>query len=162
MLRVRFRQLSLALRTALASAMFGLVIVSAGIGVGYRALSQQSETRSAGQLNGKRNLVAHILSELPSLSCCRRQQPSVQRPADRARRCPPCADRSPHGHRSLQLLSHSLKVARVLDAAAADAAAVNWSPRSGPRLTALRGEAPVGDGTPTRYYLCVEREYDRS
>lgn len=55
------------MRTALASALFGLGIVSAGGILGYWALSQKLDERSITELLGKRDLVTHVLSELPSV-----------------------------------------------------------------------------------------------
>lgn len=59
-------RLSLALRTALASALFGLAIAAAGAALGYIVLTQQLHNRSASLLRGRAELVAHIISELPS------------------------------------------------------------------------------------------------
>ena len=51
------RQASLALRIALASALFGLVVAGGAIVVGYVALSQQLEARLSAELQGKRDLL---------------------------------------------------------------------------------------------------------
>lgn len=62
----RMPLLSLALRTALASALFGLAIAAAAAAIGYLVLSQQLLNRSGALLRGRAELVAHIVSELPS------------------------------------------------------------------------------------------------
>jgi two-component system heavy metal sensor histidine kinase CusS len=58
--------LSLALRTALASALFGLAIAAAAAAMGYVVLSRQLQNRSGALLHGRAELIVHIVSELPS------------------------------------------------------------------------------------------------
>lgn len=158
--RQRLPQLSLALRTALASALFGLVIVTAGGVLGYWALSQQLEQRSVDELRGKRDLVAHVLSELPSLETV---AASRHRFGDLL-----------IGHddvhlalvdpRNGEVLSSFSKLASesipILDTEAR-LGSVQWRPASGLRLIALRGEAPVANGAPVRFYLSLDTEHDR-
>jgi two-component system, OmpR family, heavy metal sensor histidine kinase CusS len=156
----RLRHLSLAMRTALASALFGLLIVSAGAILGYWALSQQLQERSYSELRGKRNLVAHVLSELPSVEAVAQ---SDHRFSDLL-----------IGHDDIHLalvdprsgvvLSSFSGIASesipVLDGMAA-AGMLAWRPASGLRLIALRAEAPVADGTSVRFYLSLDTEQDR-
>lgn len=56
---------SLAVRIALASALFGLVVAGGAVAVGYWALAEQLDVRSA--TRGKRDLLTHILSEIPTV-----------------------------------------------------------------------------------------------
>ena len=161
MLRERLQGLSLAVRTALASALFGLVIVSAGGAVGYWALSQQLEERSIGELSGKKDLLVHVLSELPSIEAV---AASKHRFGDLL-----------IGHDDLHLalvdplngavLSSFSPLASesisVLDSEASDALGVPWQSRSSARFVAVRAEAPVADRTPVRYYLSLDRRHDR-
>lgn len=156
----RLRQLSLALRTAIASALFGLIIVSAGGVLGYWALSQQLEQRSVDELRGKRDLVAHVLSELPSVEAV---------PNGRHRFGDLLI-----GHddvhlalvdpRNGEVLSSFSKLASesipILDTGARSGS-VQWRPTSGLRLIALRGEAPVANGAAVRFYLSLDTEHDR-
>lgn len=58
---------SLALRTAIAAALFGLVTASGAILVGCVALSTQLDARSVVELEGKRDLLSHALSEIASI-----------------------------------------------------------------------------------------------
>ena len=58
--------LSLALRTALASALFGLAIAAAAATLGYVVLAQQLRVRTGALLQGRAELVVHIVSEVPS------------------------------------------------------------------------------------------------
>ena len=57
---------SMAAHIAMASAAFGLVVSGLAIGVGFRALSAQLHARAASELDGKRELLMHVLSEIPS------------------------------------------------------------------------------------------------
>ena len=57
---------SLAVRIALASAFFGLLMTGSVIVIGLSALSHQLNERSADELKGKRDLLLHVLSEIPS------------------------------------------------------------------------------------------------
>lgn len=154
------RHLSLAMRTALASALFGLVIVSAGGILGYWALSQQLQERSLSELKGKRNLVVHVLSELPS----------VEAVAESGHRFGDLLIGHDDIHlalvdaRSGKLLSSYSAVASesipVLDGSAPSGMVV-WRPAAGLRLIAFRAEAPVADGGPVRFYLSLDTEQDR-
>lgn len=159
MFRLQLRELSLALRTALASALFGLVIVSAGGVLGYWALAQQLENRSFNELRGKRDLVVHVLSELGSLA---EVAQSRHRFTDLL-----------IGHEDLHLALVNPRGGEILTSyskTAADsvqfldaigsARAVAWKPASGLRLIAMRGTASLGDGTPVRFYLSLDTEHD--
>ncbi len=57
----------MAVRIALASAAFGLVVSGLAIGVGFWALSAQLDSRAALELAGKNTLLVHVLSEIPTL-----------------------------------------------------------------------------------------------
>lgn len=59
-------RLSLALRIALASALFGLVVAGGAVAVGYWALLRQLDERSAQEIAGRRELLEHILSTFDS------------------------------------------------------------------------------------------------
>lgn len=156
----RLRRLSLALRTALASALFGLVIVSGGAILGYWALSQQLQERSFSELRGKKNLVIHVLSELPSLEAVSQ---SSHRFGDLL-----------IGHDDLHLALVDARSGQVLSSfseAAAESIAIldsvsasgmiAWRPASGLRLIGFRSEAPVADGMSVRFYLSIDTEQDR-
>lgn len=163
MLQQRLQRLSLAVRTAVASALFGLVIVGAGIVVGYWALSQQLDHRSVAELSGKRDLVVHVLSELPSADAVRA---STHRFEDLL-----------IGHDNVHLALADPRTGTVLSSFSAVAtdsipvldsaptAAVVGMPWTRPgthgRLIAVRAEAPVADGTPVRYYLSLDQRHDR-
>ncbi|MDP1953539.1 MAG: hypothetical protein Q8K71_03595, partial [Polaromonas sp.] len=58
---------SLAASIALASAFFGFLVTGTAIVIGFYALSHQLDARSETELLGKRDLLVHVLSEIPSL-----------------------------------------------------------------------------------------------
>ena len=155
------RQKSLALRIALASALFGLVMASGAIAVGYWALSRQLDARSAAELHGKRDLLLHVLSEIPS-------------PGELAENGHRFGDLL-IGHEDLHLalvdpttgtltagFSPSARQSIVaLDSAPDDTAAiVPWTAPAGQRLGTIRGTGPAADGRPVRFYLSMDRRQD--
>ena len=155
------RRLSLALRLATASALFGLVIVAAGIFIGYLALARQLEARSTAELLGKRDLVAHILSELPAL-------PSVE---GNRHRFGDLLIGHDDVHLALVDPAHAAPIAsfsalaaesiRMLDTLGAVGTPVYWRPQGGARLIALRAEAPLADGALVRFYLSLNTGHDQ-
>lgn len=154
----RLAKLSLALRIALASALFGFVIIAIGICIGYWALSQQLSERSSGELLGKRDLLAHVLSELPSTQAV---QDNLHRFNDLL-----------IGHDDVHLAlvdpgrgtvlvassSTAEEAVRVLDAAP-EGGVVSWRSRSGSRLLGLHGRSPVGSQS-VAFYLALDRRHD--
>lgn len=63
----RMAEMSLALRIALATSLFGLVVIGCGGLLGYWALSHQLDQRMAAELHGKRNLLKRVLSSIASV-----------------------------------------------------------------------------------------------
>jgi two-component system, OmpR family, heavy metal sensor histidine kinase CusS len=154
-------KLSLALRIALASALFGLIMVGGAIFVGYWALSQQLNERADIELQGKRDLLLHILSELPT---------------------PASVTQNRHrfgdlliGHDDLHLAlvepatgmsSTFSEISRQSIAALAvsvdDAAStLAWTSPSGEQFSAIRGVGRVANGQPMRFYLSIDRHPDQ-
>lgn len=154
------QRLSLAGRLAAASALFGLAIIGAGIAVGYWALAQQLEARSTSELSGKRELVAHILSELPSSAAVaenRHRFGDLLIGHDDVH----LALVDPRSRNVLLAFSPTASESvRVLDAIGAEEAQVRWTPRPGVPMKALRARAPVGDGTPVRFYVTLDTRQD--
>lgn len=155
------RRLSLALRIAFASALFGLVIVAAGICVGYWALARQLEARSAAELLGKRDLVMHVLSELPTVDAVRangHRFGDLLIGHDDVHLA--LVDPSRNG-----LLASFSRTATAsvpaLDGLGSEGAPMPWSPEQGSRLVAIRDQATVADGTPVRFYLSLDTRHDR-
>lgn len=155
------RQVSLALRIALASALFGLIVASGAVAVGFWALSQQLDSRSATELYGKRDLLIHVLSEIPT---------------------PQAIGENRHrfgdlliGHNDLHLALVDAADGRVLasfsqlaqqsiaalEGTPDNLAAVHaWTPPSGERLGAIRGNSPVANGQAVRFFLSIDRRAD--
>lgn len=153
-------QASLATRIALASALFGLALSGGAIGVGWWALSQQLDRRSEVELRGKRDLLLHVLSELPSIESIAR---STHRFEDLL-----------IGHDDLHLalvdpatgnlVASFSALARqsrpVLDSLPDSTSAQAWTADKKARLSSLRGTGPVASGQPLRYYLSLDRRHD--
>ena len=158
--RLSLRRLSLAGRLAAASVLFGLAIIGAGIAVGNWALAQQLEARSASELAGKRELVAHILSELPSsdaVAANRHRFGDLLIGHDDVH----LAFVDPRSGNVLLTFSPTASESvRVLDAAGAQGAQIAWTPRPGAPMKAVRAQAPAGDGTPVRFYVTLDTRED--
>lgn len=59
---------SLALRIAVASAVFGLLVAGGAVVVGFWTLSRQLDERADMEMKGRKELLAHVLSSVPSLA----------------------------------------------------------------------------------------------
>jgi two-component system heavy metal sensor histidine kinase CusS len=153
--------MSLALRIALASALFGLVIAGGAVVLGYLALAQQLEERSAAELLGKRDLLAHLLSEVPFQGAIAQDRHRFQDLLI--------------GHDDLHLaLADPQSGALVAEfsglgrqsvlalAQAADAPAVvlEWRGPGQQRFSAIRGTTQTADRRAVRYYLSLDRRHD--
>jgi two-component system, OmpR family, heavy metal sensor histidine kinase CusS len=151
---------SLALRIALASALFGLVVVGSAIVLGYWALSQQLDARSADEMRGRQELLVHILSDTPSMK-------AVAEPGPRF------ADLF-FGHDDLHLAlvtpegtvlasfsevaSHSVT---ALQHAAAQADVIHsWRSPDRAHFSGVHGTARLANGEALEYFLSVDRERD--
>jgi two-component system heavy metal sensor histidine kinase CusS len=151
---------SLAARLAAAGAVFGLLIMLVGMGVGYWALSRQLDARSIAELNGKRDLVVHLLSEAPTTAALVSNRHRFNDVLI--------------GHEDLHLALVDVRTGTLLasfsdvaaqsiatmDANAQGAFPLRWAPRGGGPMEALRGEAPLADGAPVRYYVSLDRGHD--
>jgi two-component system heavy metal sensor histidine kinase CusS len=152
---------SLALRIALASTLFGLVLAAGSIVVGYWTLSRQLDERSAAEMQGRRELLVHILATVPSVDAVGQ---SRNRFADLF-----------FGHDDLHLALVDPGTARVLAAfsdiavhsvtalghATAAAETVHtWATPEGARFSGIHGSAPMADGRPLRFFLSVDRHRD--
>ncbi len=152
-------RLSLALRIALASTLFGLLIVGAGIAFGYVALSRQLEGRAADEIAGKRDLVVHLLAEVPSMVTLSADQHrfrdvllghgDVHLALVDASSGAVLADFSPVARESTTLLN-----------TLAPGMSHPWQSNSGMRLLGLRDEAPLGDGARVRYIVSLDVRQD--
>jgi two-component system heavy metal sensor histidine kinase CusS len=150
-----FRRLSLALRIALASALFGLLMAGAAIVIGYNALDQQLRTRAENELRGKRDLVVHVLSEIPSASAV----------GTNMHRFNDLLIGHDHLHLALgeqgtqTLISSSSKLASESSSVLQDSVAP-WKASDGTKLIGLKQAAPTQDGTHASYFLSLDLQHN--
>lgn len=146
-------RVSLAARIALASTAFGLLLIAVGLAVAYWSLSRQLDARAAAEMNGRRELVEHLVSEAASIEGLR---------ASRHRFNDVLIG---HDNLRLELLDarSGLVIASYSGPAAAAAGAHPGGGSDTPfgRLTAeLESEVHVADGGPVRYHLAIDRHQD--
>jgi two-component system, OmpR family, heavy metal sensor histidine kinase CusS len=157
----RLPNFSLALRIAVASGLFGLVVALGAIAVGVWTLSQQLDERAAVELQGRRDLLVHLLSRVPSLQAL---------PASRNR-----LDELFFGHHDLHLafsdpntgrvVASSSDVARdsvsVMGQASAPADSMqSWFTPAHARFSGMHGAAFVASGETVHFYLSMDRRQD--
>jgi two-component system, OmpR family, heavy metal sensor histidine kinase CusS len=154
-------QFSLALRIALASGLFGLVVAIGAIAVGVWTLSQQLDERAAIELQGRRDLLVHLLATVPSL-----------------RSLPASGDRLGelflgHGDMHLALADpHTGQVLASSSQAASDSLRQmgrsdglsdsfhSWFTPAHARFSGIHGAAFVADGDTVDFYLSMDRRQD--
>lgn len=154
-------RLSLALRIAIASALFGLVVAGGAIVTGYWSLLRQLDDRSAQEIAGRREQLEHILSTFDSAQAI---EQSRRRFEDLF-----------FGHDDLhlaltdpgtgQVLARFSDVATqavtVMSHAAAPADAMHtWITPEGARFSGVHGTTALARGQPVRFYLSVDRHRD--
>lgn len=155
------RHASLALRIAIASAVFGLIVAGGAIFVGFWTLSRQLDERAAMEMQGRRELLLHILAQVPSVKAV---GDARERFADLF-----------FGHDDLHLALVEPASGRVLAAfsdpalhsviaighasAAADTVH-SWTAAGGARFSGMHGLAKAADGGDVRFYLSVDRHRD--
>lgn len=150
---------SMAMHIAMASAAFGLVVSGLAVGVGFWALSAQLNTRAASELDGKRDLLVHVLSEISSLQAVPQ---SSHRFADLL-----------IGHDDLNLAlidaasgrvvaNYSGKPRQAVDVAPAFGTGTihAWVSSTGQSLTAHSGTAQVANGQTLKFRLSIDRRHD--
>ena len=157
----KLRPRSLAQRLALASALFGLIVAIGAMAVGYWTLSKQLDDRSASEMEGRRQLLTHILSEVPTVT-------TVAVSASRF-------SELFYGHDDLHLAlvepaggaivaSFSETGAEAVDAlrkaAVGPRGLHSWRKPNGARYSGIHGTATVKDGGPVDFYLAVDRMHD--
>ncbi|SFD62440.1 two-component system, OmpR family, heavy metal sensor histidine kinase CusS [Paracidovorax konjaci] len=153
--------MSLATRTALASALFGLITASGAIVVGCIALSTQLDTRSLVELEGKRDLVLHALSEVSSVGDI---GPENHRFGDlltghgdlhlalmRTDTAQVVASFSPLADQSLAVLKDVQDNSNAMHP---------WYSSTGSRLDSFKGTSQLRNGQEIRFYLSLDRSRD--
>ncbi|MES2188531.1 MAG: heavy metal sensor histidine kinase [Pseudomonadota bacterium] len=152
---------SLAFHIALASALFGLVVAGGATTVAFWALTQQLDARSQAELEGKRDLLTHLLSEVPSSKAINENRHRFEDLLI--------------GHDDLQLLLLEATTDQTIatfgpaafqDDVSSDAKAGSptssrdWPAWSGQRLSTLQGTILTADGLPVRFELALDRRHD--
>ena len=158
--RTRFAEASLALRFATAVGLFGLAVAGAAAALGYWGLARQLDARLGADLAGKRSLLGHVLSEIPSVA---RIAADTHRIGDLL-----------IGHKGLHLAlidQHSGQMLASFSPAAvesvarvkeqAPAAATHWQGPDKKRYAALTGLAAVGAGQSGRFVLSLDLDDDQ-
>ena len=157
----RWSRNSLAMRIALASVFFGLILIGGATVTGFYALSRQLDTRAAEELKGKRDLLVHILSGIPAPEAIVQNQHrfgdllighddlhlALTDPATGQ----PVASFSPTAQQSVVALNGK---------AVFDLPLASWSSASGARFVSVQGIGPVANGKAVRYYLSLDRRRD--
>lgn len=155
------RRGSLAVRLALASALFGLVVAVGAMLVGVWTLVQQLDERAAMEVQGRRELLVHVLRTLPSRAAVRDSRGRF--------------DELFYGHDDLHLAlvdpaTHTV-LASFSDVATHSVTALGharaapdtvhvWITPAAARFSGIHGAAAVGDGSRVEYYLSVDRRHD--
>lgn len=152
---------SLALRIAQASVLFGLVVAAGTLAVGYWNLSRQLDERAAQEMQGRRELLARLLSTTPSVA-------AIASSSDRF------ADLF-FGHDDLHLALQDPKTGQLVanysevaaqsviglgHAKSAPDSMHTWVTPSGTRYGGWHGTVAVADGNPVEFYLSVDRHRD--
>lgn len=152
---------SLALRVALASVLFGVVVAGGTVAVGVWNLSHQLDERASLEMQGRRELLVHLLGTIPSVAAIGESR-----------------DRFSHlffGHDTLHLALNDPGTGRLLVAfsetatqsvtllahANADPDVMHaWVTPGGARFSGLHGTGKVADGREVEYYLSIDRQRD--
>ncbi len=160
-LKYWFYKSSLATHIALASAVFGVLIAGGAVIIAFLALMHQLNARSSAELISKRELLIHLLAEVPSLQTVEQNRHRL--------------DDLMIGHDDLHLALVEPVSSRVLATFSplasqsirpddprfdAPTSLLMWLFPTGERLTSLRGETPVGDGRTIQYHLSLDRRSD--
>lgn len=154
---------TLATRIALLSTLFGLILTATATGLGVRGLSWQLQKRSITELQAKRALLLHMLSEMPS----------VQSIAGNSHRF---ADlRIGHADLHLALVEPATgrsvtdisatagrSIAVMDDDRNASDEAIEWVAPDQSRLRSIRGTGVLANGETVRYYLSMDLREDAS
>ncbi len=159
--RKRFAEESLALHISAAVALFGLVIAGAAALSGYWSLSRQLDVRLVAELEGKRALMLHVLSEIASVE---------QIPANGHRFGDLLI-----GHKDLHLALIDVRHGRVLASFSrvamesvtrvkSDAVPrmTRWQSKDVKHYVSLSGESPVRDTQAVKFVLSIDLEDDQA
>lgn len=157
------RRRSLAVRLAVASALFGLIVATGATLVGFWTLLQQLDERAAVQVQGRRELLVYMLAALPSVNAVAESPQrfdqlffghhdlhlALVEPGSR-RVLASSSDVATH---SLTALGHSLAARDTVH---------DWVTPENGRFSGIHGTGRVADGGEVDFYLSVDRDDDRA
>jgi two-component system, OmpR family, heavy metal sensor histidine kinase CusS len=156
----RLTRRSLALRLALASALFGLVVVCGAMAVGYWTLSRQLDDRLASDLQGRAQLLAHLLADVPNVSAAATGNPRFSElffGHDDLH----LALAQPHGGPLIAGFSDiGVQSVAELRRAAIGAKGLSTWHAGGGRFSGIQGITALADGQQVEYFLVVDRHRD--
>ncbi len=152
---------SLALRIAIASVVFGVVVAAGTVAVGFWNVSKQLDERAVVEMQGRRELLVHLLSTIPSLAAI---ADSKDQFADLF-----------FGHDDLHLALLEPKTRQVV-AAFSDVATQSvvglahakaapdimhaWVTPAGTRYSGWHSTVAVADGSKVEFLLSIDRRRD--
>jgi two-component system heavy metal sensor histidine kinase CusS len=146
---------------ALASALFGLILTGGAIVTGFYALSQQLDARAAQELKGKRDLLLHVLSEMPSPEAIAQNQHRFGDLLIGHDDLHLALSDPTTGQPVMNFSSTAQQSVVALDVKApTDSHICSWSSASGAQFIAARGTGWVANGKAVRYYLSLDRLHD--
>lgn len=152
---------SLTLRIALASVLFGLMVAGGTVAVGLWNLSRQLDERAEMEMQGRRELLTHIMATIPSVAAIGASR-----------------DRFNHlffGHADLHLAllepGSSTVLAAFSDTATQSVTLLGhtkappdtlhaWVMPGGTRISGWHGTVKVADGHEVEFYLAIDRSMD--
>lgn len=148
------------MRLALASALFGLVVAAGAMAVGFWTLSHQLDERTSVEMEGRRQLLTHLLAEVPNVLAVRQAGPRFSELF--------------FGHDDLHLVLMEPSgpvIASFSDVAVESVAALRragvgprglhtWRRGNGERFSGVHGIAHLADGHQVEFYLSADRRRD--
>ena len=153
---------SLALRIALASVLFGMLVAGGTVAVGLWNLSHQLDERAALEMQGRRELLVNILQTIPTLAAVVEAKDhhfghlfighdDLHLALQEAATGKVLAAFSVTATHSVTALSHALSAPDTMHA---------WTAPGGKRFGGWHGAVKIADGSEVEYYLSVDRHRD--
>lgn len=153
---------SLALRIALASVLFGMLLAGGTVAVGLWNLSHQLDERAVVEMQGRRELLVNILQTIPTLAAVVESKDHhfghlfighddlhlALQDAGTGKVLAAFSDTATH---SVTALSHALSAPDTMHA---------WTAPGGKRFGGWHGAVRIADGSGVEYYLSVDRHRD--
>ncbi|MDP1650014.1 MAG: heavy metal sensor histidine kinase [Rubrivivax sp.] len=153
---------SLALRIALASVLFGILVAGGTVAVGLWNLSHQLDERAALEMQGRRELLVNILQTIPTVAAVGESRDhhfghlfighdDLHLALQDAGTGKVLAAFSDTATQSVPALSHALSAPDTMHA---------WIAPGGKRFGGWHGSVKIADGSEVEYYLSVDRHRD--